>query len=590
MSNRLTPRTTADVQQVPIATDDVPRTPAPRRSGRSRRLNVLLQSVKRFRSPDSREQETGPSRLVVVGPSDSSIVAPPKKSKAAKKRAKIAKDAQTDLVRQLAESGAENAARLESLLESAGASAPDSPPPAQVPEIPPARSILVAPPLSESLDAAKVFTGAFALSPSSPAVGPWATLFPSIRAVLTAWAINQKIEILIAADSPFPQESWTAVASFAAGLSFCASTPLVEQAATTRGAHLASVTPEPARRHYGRFSDLTDVVALGKAPKGDLATWINPARFRIPYPARTFPSLAHVWAAQHSRCKDMAVFNSASAMDEWLHDLQVSRYPHSFSRVKAQLISGDISCVWDWSSSPDYSLFNLDHALQFLIEDLFHFYGSGCELIQPLRHYRDHRLVPEAAVVRAKLASSGRLGPDDRLVAKVLEKHINLALTSFHSDNRPILEEAFRNAPPVFDHEGFILNTKGFDSSFEPLRPFHAELIARVPDISSVARDKTESTFSSGQRNAARPTPPRLALPRAPTLTLTPGSAAPECVQKAKGKVFFQVLKAEPWAKNVVCNGKPVCGNFLLRGASGCIASPCPRVHISADGVLSESS
>ena len=110
MSNRLMPRTTADVQQVPIATDDVPRTPAPRRSGRSRRLNVLLQSVQRFRSPDSREPETEPGRRVVVGPLDSSIVAPPKKSKAAKKRAKIAKDAQTDLVRQLAESGAENAA------------------------------------------------------------------------------------------------------------------------------------------------------------------------------------------------------------------------------------------------------------------------------------------------------------------------------------------------------------------------------------------------------------------------------------------------------------------------------------------------
>ena len=177
MSARPTPFVTAGEQTSPTMEESGPQTPVPRRSGRNRRLNVLLQSVKRFRSPEARDTEAVPDRVVPLRSPSPAEGAPPKQSKAAKKRAKIVKDAQADLVRELAESGADNAARLASLLESAGASAPDSPHPVVPNETGPARPVLVTPPLVESLDAAKVLSGAFALSPSMPSAGPWASLF-----------------------------------------------------------------------------------------------------------------------------------------------------------------------------------------------------------------------------------------------------------------------------------------------------------------------------------------------------------------------------------------------------------------------------
>ena len=363
-----------------------------------------------------------------------------------------------------------------------------------------------------------------------------------------------------------------------------------DSASALRSPNISVAVPEATRRHYGKGDDSNYIISLGKPPKGDLATWINSSRMRIPYPARTFPSSVHVWAAQHSHCRDMAVFNSPTAMDEWLHDLQVARYPASAARVRSQLISGNISCVWDWAPASDYSLFHLDHALQHLIEDLQHYYGPTCELILPLRHYREHRLVPEAAVLRSKASNSGKTA-DDKSIAKSLEAHLNLALTTYHNDNRPLLEEAFRESPPVSDKDGFMLKTKAFDAQFVPLRYFHAELIARPVELLLATKERVDNGGVTTTRFTAREPRPFVARPGLPsqgvTLTLTAGVAAPDFVQKAKGKVFYAVYQAESWAKNIVCNGKPVCGNFLLRGASACMVVPCPRLHVSLDGVIS---
>ena len=440
---------------------------------------------------------------------------------------------------------------------------------------------------SDISDAAKILVNIHSgCGNAAPPLLGWTNLFPQLAPVLEAYNALADLPAPIWSISSVPDAGlWASVVTFAKGIAII--TRASPAAVSPAPSH--AVESSPGRRSYGLVGLADNTVHLGKLMKGYLATLINRDRQRVMYPIVTAASVTHVWACQFSQCEDSAVFNSPTAVDEWLGDIDFARYPTTGAKVKAQLITGVIVDVWNWAPKQDlFDEVRLSKALNSLCIDLQDAYGKSCDILRPLRTFAKKELdlwmteavseaqalrIPEAAVYKA--------------AAKSVITALNKALARFYSDNTSQLQKWYKTARPANDGTGNLVLVHGWKESFIPKTTFNSILGLIRPIVTSSSIVSTGITGGAGRSSALRtPHADRSPAPAKPrSNTVHEGTPLRDSLKRFLDVPFAESAIRHPWIKSYTCNGKPICGAFLFNGKDAC-KTDCGLVHFDREGKI----
>jgi hypothetical protein len=324
---------------------------------------------------------------------------------------------------------------------------------------------------------------------------------------------------------------------------------------------------------------------LGKLAKGYLATSINITKQRVMYPINTTASIHHVWSAQFSQCEDCAVFNSPTAVDEWLSDIDFTKFPTTAPKVKLQLVSGVITDVWCWSNrSDDWTEIKIHKTLLLLCDNLKDAYGDTCELLKPLKRFDKVELERWMLDAASELRSQRIHDPSKELAAKSVVAGINKALARYYDDNTSSLQKWYKRTVPHDDGAGQLTLVRTWKPSFRPKTDFATLLGSARPIIPAYSS-------SSGHT----PREPRTTLPRPPATQRGPsrstrrsnsiqeGQPLRDSLTRFLDKPFPESMERHPWLKELSCGDKPVCGPFLFNNKEAC-KGDCAKVHLDREG------